>query len=61
MTRDLGLHRAEAYTQMDNLGSQHVLRNNGFVRYGITRSHIFIAGQWGDEVLWELLLNSSTP
>ena len=28
MTNQLRLHRAEAYTQMDNLGSQHVLRRN---------------------------------
>ena len=56
MTTELRLHRAEAYTQMDNLGSQHVLRRNGFVPYGVARSHIFAAGQWRDEVLWERLL-----
>lgn len=56
MTTELGLHRAEAITQMDNLGSQHVLRNNGFVPYGVARSRIFTAGQWHDEILWERLL-----
>jgi ribosomal-protein-alanine N-acetyltransferase len=44
MTTELRLHRAEAYTQMDNLGSQHVLRRNGFVPCGVARSHIFTAG-----------------
>ena len=29
MTTNLGLHRAEAITQMDNLGSQHVLAITG--------------------------------
>jgi ribosomal-protein-alanine N-acetyltransferase len=59
MTTELKLHRAEAYTQMDNLASQHVLRRNGFVPYGVARSHIFTAGQWHDEVLWERLLDQN--
>ena len=57
MTSDLGLHRAEAYTQMDNLGSHYVLRRNGFLPYGVARSRIFTAGQWRDEILWERLLD----
>jgi [ribosomal protein S5]-alanine N-acetyltransferase len=57
MISELKLHRAEAFTQMDNLGSQHVLRNNGFVPCGIARSHIFIAGKWRDEIFWEQLLD----
>jgi [ribosomal protein S5]-alanine N-acetyltransferase len=57
MTAELGLHRAEALTQMDNLGSQHVLRNNGFLPCGVFRSHIFTAGAWRDEILWERLLD----
>jgi ribosomal-protein-alanine N-acetyltransferase len=57
MIRDLELHRAEAFTQMDNLGSQHVLRSNGFVPFGVARSHVFIAGKWRDEIWWERLLD----
>jgi [ribosomal protein S5]-alanine N-acetyltransferase len=57
MAGELGLHRAEAKTQMDNLGSQHVLRSNSFIPYGVSRSHIFVAGQWRDEILWERLLD----
>jgi len=57
MTTELELHRAEAITQMDNLGSQHVLRNNGFVPYGVARSRMFTAGAWHDEILWERLLD----
>lgn len=57
MATELGLHRAEAITQVDNLGSQHVLRNNGFLPCGVLRSHIFIAGAWRDEILWERLLD----
>jgi len=57
MAGTLKLHRAEARTQMDNLGSQHVLRNNGFVPCGVSRSHIFTAGRWRDEIFWERLLD----
>ena len=57
MTDDLGLHRAEAFTQMDNLGSRYVLRRNGFLPCGVTSSRIFTAGQWRDEILWERLLD----
>jgi [ribosomal protein S5]-alanine N-acetyltransferase len=57
MTTELELHRAEAYTQMDNLGSQQVLRKNGFVPCGVLRSRIFIAGMWRDQILWERLLD----
>jgi len=57
MTTELELHRAEAFTQMDNLGSQHVLRNNGFIPCGVARSHIFTAGKWRDEIFWERLLD----
>jgi [ribosomal protein S5]-alanine N-acetyltransferase len=57
MTTELKLHRAEAITDMDNLGSQHVLRNNGFLPCGVLRSRIFTAGMWHDEILWERLLD----
>lgn len=57
MTTELELHRAEAFTQMDNLGSQQVLRKNGFVPCGFAHSRIFIAGMWCDQILWERLLD----
>jgi RimJ/RimL family protein N-acetyltransferase len=42
---------------MDNLGSQQVLRKNGFAECGIVHSRIFIAGMWRDQLLWERLLD----
>jgi len=57
MAGELGLHRAEAYTQTDNLGSQQVLRNNGFVPCGTVHSRILVAGTWRDQILWERLLD----
>jgi [ribosomal protein S5]-alanine N-acetyltransferase len=56
MRDELGLHRAEACTQMDNLGSHQVLRRNGFVPHGIAHALIFINGQWRDEIMWERTL-----
>ena len=56
MTRDLGLHRAEAFTQTENTASQNVLRNNRFLPVGIARSRIFTVGAWHDEIMWERLL-----
>ena len=56
MTRDLGLHRAEAFTQIENVASQNVLRKNRFVPIGIARSRIFTVGAWHDEIFWERVL-----
>jgi ribosomal-protein-alanine N-acetyltransferase len=57
-TDELGLYKIEAHTQIDNLASQKVLRNNGFVPYGVAREHIFIDGAWRDDLLWEQTLIS---
>jgi ribosomal-protein-alanine N-acetyltransferase len=56
MAGELGLHRAEAHTQMENLASHAVLRNNGFTPWGVAHAHIHIAGAWRDEVFWERTL-----
>jgi len=57
MVSELGLHRAEAHTQMENLPSHQVLRKNGFSTFGTAHSHIFINGAWRDGVLWERSLH----
>ncbi|MEV6019615.1 GNAT family protein [Streptomyces sp. NPDC051997] len=56
MTGELGLHRAEASTQLENLPSQRVLRRNGFSPYGVAHSSILLDGSWRDALLWECLL-----
>jgi ribosomal-protein-alanine N-acetyltransferase len=53
---ELGLHRLEAGTLLHNHGSQHVLRTNGFVQYGVAPRYLRIAGQWQDHALFQLLL-----
>ncbi|MCO5970223.1 GNAT family N-acetyltransferase [Actinoallomurus soli] len=61
MTEDLGLNRAEAHTQMENLSSHRVLRSNGFTPWGIASAHIYINGSWRDEVFWERRLSDASP
>jgi ribosomal-protein-alanine N-acetyltransferase len=56
MIRELGLHRAEATTQIENIASQNVLRKNGFVPIGIAHERIFTVGAWHDEIFWERII-----
>lgn len=56
MRDELGLHRAEASTQLENLPSQRVLRRNGFAPYGVAHSSILLDGTWQDSLLWERIL-----
>ncbi|RFS83147.1 N-acetyltransferase [Actinomadura spongiicola] len=52
---DLGLHRVEAFTRVDNHASQRVLERNGFTAVGTARRHIHVDGRWHDERLFERL------
>lgn len=61
MSDELSLHRAEAFTQVENIASQKVLKNNGFTSWGVAKSHIYIAGEWHDEVFWEQTLANVPP
>jgi len=56
MGGELGLHRVEASTNLENVPSQRVLRRNGFTPYGVAHSSIFLAGRWHDGLLWERIL-----
>ena len=52
---ELGLHRLEAGTLLDNVASQRVLRRNGFERIGVAPRYLRINGAWRDHVLFQLL------
>lgn len=52
---ELGLHRLEAATLVDNVASQGVLAANGFVRYGSAPDYLRIAGDWRDHLLFQRL------
>jgi ribosomal-protein-alanine N-acetyltransferase len=50
---ELALHRVEAATLLDNLGSQRVLEKAAFERIGIARRFLCIHGEWRDFVLFQ--------
>jgi len=52
---ELGLHRLEAGTLVDNLGSRRVLEKNGFEEIGVARGYLRIGGAWRDHILFQLL------
>ncbi|MGZ4176755.1 MAG: GNAT family N-acetyltransferase [Solirubrobacteraceae bacterium] len=52
---ELGLHRIEAGTLPHNARSQAVLERNGFVRFGLARAYLHVAGAWRDHVLYQAL------
>lgn len=52
-----GLHRVEAGTVRHNTASQGVLRRLGFTRFGMAERYLFIAGQWQDHHLFQLVLH----
>lgn len=52
---DLRLHRVQAETLTHNQRSQRMLDRLGFEKYGEARSYMHIAGEWQDNVLYQLL------
>ncbi|WGL50731.1 GNAT family protein [Nocardioides sp. BP30] len=54
---ELGLHRLEAGTMLDNVASQRVLINSGFEEYGVARKLLKIAGEWRDHRLFQRILH----
>ena len=52
---ELGLHRLEAATLVENLASQRVLEKNRFERIGVAHGYLRIAGDWRDHVLFQRL------
>ena len=50
---DLGLHRLEAGTQVDNIASRRVLEKNGFELIGLAPRYLLIAGEWRDHLLFQ--------
>ncbi|MCY0906177.1 GNAT family N-acetyltransferase [Arthrobacter sp. H14-L1] len=54
---EIGLHRLEASTLLDNIGSQRVLTKAGFDRIGMAPRYLQIAGKWQDHILYQVLLH----
>ncbi|MFB7466252.1 GNAT family N-acetyltransferase [Streptomyces sp. NPDC056224] len=58
---DLGLHRVEAGTLLDNAASQRVLLKAGFEPYGVAPRYLHINGAWRDHRLFQRLLHDDPP
>jgi ribosomal-protein-alanine N-acetyltransferase len=58
---ELGLHRLEAGTLLDNVGSQRVLRRNAFQTIGVSRRYLEIAGAFRDHVLFARTIEDGAP
>ena len=54
---EIGLHRLEAGTMIDNVASQRVLERSGFTRIGVAEKLLFIRGEWRDHVLFQRILH----
>lgn len=52
---ELGLHRIQAETLLDNVASQRVLERNGFARIGMAPAYLKIAGRWQDMILYQVV------
>lgn len=50
---DLGLHRLQAGTLLDNHRSQRVLERTGFEPIGMAARYLRIAGRWRDHLLFQ--------
>jgi RimJ/RimL family protein N-acetyltransferase len=52
---DAGLHRVEAFVELDNIASQRVLEANGFQREGRLRSYLSFPDRRADALIYSLL------
>lgn len=53
---DIGLHRLEASTLVDNIKSQRVLKHCGFKELGLNEKYLFINGKWQNHITFYKLL-----
>jgi [ribosomal protein S5]-alanine N-acetyltransferase len=52
---ELGLHRLEASTLLNNTPSQRVLARNHFRAFAVAEAYLKIAGRWQDHIMFQLL------
>ncbi|MEU6720151.1 GNAT family N-acetyltransferase [Nonomuraea sp. NPDC046802] len=55
--QELGLHRIQAGTLLDNVASQSVLAKTGFEPFGVAPRYLEIDGRWQDHRLFQRILN----
>jgi ribosomal-protein-alanine N-acetyltransferase len=54
---ELGLHRLEAGTMVENLASQRVLVACGYEQFGLAPKLLYLNGAWRDHVLFQKVLH----
>ena len=54
---EIGLHRLEAGTMVENVASQRVLEACGYEQYGLAPKLLYLNGAWRDHVLFQKLLH----
>lgn len=52
---EMGLHRIEASTLIDNIRSQAVLQACGFAKLGVNKGYLFINGDWRDHITFYII------
>ncbi|MGV4984363.1 GNAT family N-acetyltransferase [Streptomyces sp. NRAIS4] len=57
----VGLHRIEATTLLENTGSQRVLEKCGFEAIGMAPRYLHINGQWRDHRMFQRVLHDDHP
>lgn len=58
---ELGLHRLQAATTVENIPSQKVLAKVGFARIGYAPHYMEINGMWRDHILYQLINPEISP
>ncbi|MFJ8166350.1 GNAT family N-acetyltransferase [Streptomyces sp. NPDC096136] len=58
---ELGLHRVEAQTLVDNTASMRVLAKAGFTECGLAPRYLHINGAWRDHRLFQRVLHDDPP
>jgi ribosomal-protein-alanine N-acetyltransferase len=53
---ELGLHRLQGETLVNNYASQRVLLKNGFTKYGEAPDYLKIAGRWQTHALFQVVV-----
>lgn len=56
---EMGLHRIEASTLVDNIKSQRVLKGCGFQELGLNKNYLYINGKWRDHITFYKIINES--
>lgn len=58
---EVGLHRLEAATLLNNAASQRVLEKSGFEDIGVAGRYLHIDGEWRDHRLFQRVLHDGPP